>query len=318
MSRSSDATVLVTGSSGFIGSHLSSKLAGRGYSVVGLDVVPPRVSLPPGVEAIRGDIRDESELRRILFDKRPNVIYHLAAQTSVAVSMRDPVIDVEVNVLATVQLAHLAAEAGVRRLVFFSTGGSLYGQPEQLPVDENTAAVPVSIYGSSKLAAESQLQVLAQQGVFELSVLRPANVYGPHQDSEGEAGVIAIFIARMLSDEPVTIFGDGTQSRDYIYVDDVVDAAMMAASGPFATCLIGTGIGTTTQGVFDKLAELCQYQRAPMFASERPGDITGIELDSSRALSVWGWKPRVNLDHGMATTVEWFRSEASTGSSGRT
>lgn len=318
MSRSSDATVLVTGSSGFIGSHLSSKLAGRGYSVVGLDVVPPRVSLPPGVEAIRGDIRDESELRRILFDKRPNVIYHLAAQTSVAVSMRDPVVDVEVNVLATVQLAHLAAEAGVRRLVFFSTGGSLYGQPEQLPVDENTAAVPVSIYGSSKLAAESQLRVLAQQGVFELSVLRPANVYGPHQDSEGEAGVIAIFIARMLSDEPVTIFGDGTQSRDYIYVDDVVDAAMMAASGPFATCVIGTGIGTTTQGVFDKLAELCRYQRAPMFASERPGDIAGIELDSSRALSVWGWKPRVNLDHGMATTVEWFRSEASTGSGGRT
>ncbi len=307
----------MTGASGFIGSHLLARLAGEDCEVVGLDIAPPRVPLPAGVEVVSADIRDEAALRRLLLETRPEVIYHLAAQTSVAVSMREPVTDVEVNVLGSVRLARVAAEAGVRRLVFFSTGGSLYGEPAQIPVDEETPTDPLSVYGASKLAAERHLRVLAGEAGLGLSVLRPANVYGPHQDSEGEAGVVAIFAARMLRDEPVTIFGDGGQRRDYIYVDDVVDAALLAAGGEPATCVIGSGVATTTLEVFERLARLCGYGREPLFADERPGDIRGIALDASRARSLWGWAPRVRLDDGMAATVEWFRAAAASAAEDR-
>ncbi len=310
MSTTPHDTALVTGASGFIGSHLLARLAGQGYTVVGLDIAPSRVPLPPGVEVVSADIRDEAALRDVLLETRPWVVYHLAAQTSVAVSMRDPVSDVEVNVLGSVRLARVAAEAGVRRLVFFSTGGSLYGEPERIPVDEETPAAPLSVYGASKLAAERHLRVLAGEAGFGLSVLRPANVYGPHQDPDGEAGVVAIFIARMLRDDPVTIFGDGGQRRDYVYVDDVVDAALLAAAGEPVTCLIGSGVASTTLEVFERLARLCGYGRAPVFADERPGDIRGIALDASRARATWGWRPRVGLDQGLAATVEWFRRAA--------
>ena len=310
MSTPPHDTALVTGASGFIGSHLLARLAREGCAVTGLDIAPSRWPLPGGVSVVGADIRDGAALRRVLLETRPQVVYHLAAQASVATSMRDPAGDVEVNVLGTVRLARASSEAGVRRFVFFSTGGALYGEPERIPVDEETPAAPISVYGASKLAAERYLRLLAGETGLELSVLRPANVYGPRQDSEGEAGVVAIFSARMLRDEPVTIFGDGSQERDYLHVDDVIDAALAAASGEPATCLIGSGVATSTLEVFATLARLCGYGREPVFADERPGDIQRITLDASRARSRWGWAPRVGLEEGMAGTVEWFRRGA--------
>jgi UDP-glucose 4-epimerase len=311
MSAPPHGPALVTGASGFIGGHLLARLARDGCSVVGLDAAPPDPSAaapPAGAEVLTVDIRDDEAVRVALDEVRPEVVYHLAAQASVAMSMRDPAADIEVNVLGSVRLARAAAEAGVRRFVFFSTGGAIYGQPKRIPVDEETPAMPLSVYGTSKLAAERYLGLLAEHGAFELSVLRPGNVYGPGQDSEGEAGVFAIFAARMLRAEPVTIFGDGSQGRDYVYVDDTVEAALLAATGKPATCVIGSGVATRTIEVFETLARLCDYDPEPVFADERPGDIQHIALDATRARSTWGWAPRVSLEQGSAATVEWFRA----------
>lgn len=300
---------LVTGAAGFIGSHLVERLLRDGCDVTGLDLDPARRPAPAGVEVIAADIRDAAALARVMAEARPTVVYHLAAQISVPASMRDPIADIEANVLGTVRLAQAAVDAGVQRIVFFSTGGALYGDPEVVPVDESMEPSPASIYGASKLAAERYLELICDAGGVECSVLRPANIYGPGQDPEGEAGVVAIFARRMLRNEPVTIFGDGSQQRDYVYVDDVVDAALLAATGEPATCLVGSGVGTSTLDVYRLLAAFCGYEREPVFADERPGDIQRITVDSTRARERWGWTPRVPLDDGFAATVEWFRAQ---------
>jgi UDP-glucose 4-epimerase len=298
---------LVTGASGFVGGHLVARLAAEGVTVTALDAAPPRAPLPAGVRELRLDLRDRAALAGAVAAARPDVVYHLAAQASVAISMREPEIDIETNVLGTVGLARAAAAAGAHRFVFVSTGGALVGEPAVLPVTEETAAAPESVYGASKLAAERYLALLLRAGGPGLSVVRPGNIYGPAQNPHGEAGVVAIFTARMLANEPVTIFGDGSQQRDYVYVDDVVEALLRAATGPPDTCLVGSGRGTSTRAVFDALAALTRYERPPQLAPERPGDVGRIWLDCTRARERWGWSPRVDLADGLARTVAWFR-----------
>lgn len=301
-------TALVTGSSGFFGGHLATRLANEGVTVTGIDVATPRQPLPAAVRDLRVDVRDAAAVRQALLAARPEVVYHLAAQASVSVSMRDPVADIQANVLGTVNLAQAAIEAGVRRFVFVSTGGALYGEPAVVPVTEALRAAPASVYGASKLAAEQYLAILVASSSMTLSVLRPGNIYGPAQDPHGEAGVVAIFSQRMLRGEPTTIFGDGSQQRDYVYVDDCVEAALLAATGEPATCLIGSGVGTSTLTIWETLARLTGAGGTPQFAAERPGDIQRTWLDSSHARQVWGWRPRVSTEDGMAQTVEWFRA----------
>ena len=178
-----------------------------------------------------------------------------------------------------------------------------------IPVTEDTPARPLSVYGASKLAAERYLELLCAPTDLELSVVRPGNIYGPWQDPHGEAGVVAIFAQRMLANEPVTIFGDGSQRRDYVYVDDVVDAALRAATHEAATCLIGTGVPTSTREVFDAIAAASSYERPPEFGPERAGDIPQIAQDASRARARWDWSPQVAFDDGIARTVEFFRQQ---------
>ncbi|MEI6666156.1 MAG: NAD-dependent epimerase/dehydratase family protein [Chloroflexota bacterium] len=304
---------LVTGSSGFLGWHLSNRLVQDGYDVVGLDFHEPRNPLPAGMRDLRVDVRDRDAVRRAVSEVKPDALFHAAAQASVSISMREPVVDIETNVLGTVHLAQAAIDAGVPRMVFVSTGGALLGEPEVVPVTEAMAkgAIPESVYGASKLAAERYLALVCGGTDLELSVLRPGNIYGPAQDPHGEAGVVAIFAQRMLRGEPVTIFGTGSQQRDYVYVRDVVEAAVLASTQPASTCLIATGIGTSTQQICDSLAQLTGYERPPVYADERPGDIQRIYLDNSHAREVWGWQPQVSLDEGLAETVEWFRERIS-------
>ena len=216
-------------------------------------------------------------------------------------------VDVQTNVLGSVHVALAAAEAGARRLVFFSTGGALYGQPERLPANETTPLAPESVCGASKIAAEHELGALCPHLGLELSVVRPGNIDGPDQDSAGESGVVAIFAERMFRGEPVTIFGDGSQQQDYVFVEDVVEAAIRAAVAEPATCVIGTGDGTTTLRLSKILARLTGYERPPVFADERPGDIAAITLNPSRARERWGWEPRVSIEDGLSRTVRWFR-----------
>ena len=306
-------TALVTGSSGFLGGHLIARLIADGTSVIGLDAAEPRTLRPNGFPDQRIDVRDAAAVRIAVLEAKPDVVYHLAAQASVSVSMREPITDIETNVLGTVHLARAAIEAGVRRFVFVSTGGALYGNPAVVPVTEQAHAAPASVYGASKLATEQYLAVLFAGTGATLSVVRPGNIYGPAQDPHGEAGVVAIFTQRMLRDEALTIFGDGSQQRDYVYVTDVVDACVRAAAGAATTCLIGTGVGTSTQTIFETLARLTGYPRTVEYAPDRPGDIQRIWLSGDRARKAWGWEPRVTLDAGMAETVAWFREREANG-----
>jgi UDP-glucose 4-epimerase len=299
---------LVTGASGFIGSHLVRRLVAEGCDVVGIDIDTAQRPTPDGATIETVDIRDTDGVRRVISETQPRAVYHLAAQASVAVSMRDPVADIEANVLGTVNLAQAAIKSDVRRVVFFSTGGALYGEPKHMPVSEDAPPQPESVYGASKLAAERYLRLLCDAASVDLSILRPANIYGPGQDPHGEAGVIAIFAARMLAGESATIFGDGKQRRDYIYIDDALDAALLSVVGEPATCLIGSGIGTSTREIFDLVAAASGYEREPIFAPERPGDIQRIALDASRAADVWGWRPSTALADGLAATVDSFRA----------
>jgi UDP-glucose 4-epimerase len=300
---------LVTGAAGFAGGHLWRRLLADGVDATGLDVAPSRRGVPAGARFIETDIRDAEAVRRAVREARPDVVYHLAAQASVVVSMREPVLDVETNVLGSIHLAQAAIEAGARRFVFFSTGGALFGAPETIPVTEDTPARPFSVYGASKLAAERYLELLCAPTSLELSVVRPGNIYGPWQDPHGEAGVVAIFAQRMLAGEPVTIFGDGSQRRDYVFIDDVVEAAVLSAQRQPGTCLIGTGVATSTREVFDAIAAAAHYERPPVFGPERPGDIPQIAQDASRANALWGWSPQVAFADGIARTVKFFREQ---------
>ena len=241
---------------------------------------------------------------------RPDVVFHLAAQIDVRVSVARPVEDALVNVVGSLNVFEAALAAGVRKVVFAGSGGTLYGSPSVIPTPESEPQRPESPYGVAKKAVGDYLHYYREVRGLDSTVLALANVYGPRQDPHGEAGVVAIFTERMLRGEPVTIFGDGNQQRDYVYVADVVEAAIRGATRTPATCLVGTGLGTSTQSIFDTLAALTGYETPVRYGPERPGDIQRIWLDASRAREVWGWSAEVPFAEGMARTVEWFRERA--------
>jgi len=299
---------LVTGASGFIGCNLVHRLATEGVEVTGFDIRPVRRPLPEGARHIEGDIRDPAAIAAAIASVRPEVVYHLAAQTSVSVSMREPRLDLESNVLGTLHVAQASIAGSVRRLVAYSSGGAIFGEPLALPAGDDDPKTPRSVYGVSKLAGDLLLPLLVEDADLEVSVVRPGNVYGPWQDPHGEAGVVAIFAMRMLANEDATIFGDGTQFRDYIFVDDVVEATLRAAQRTPAACIVATGTATTTREVFDAVARATGFERPPVMAPERPGDIHGITLDASRAREAWGWTPETAFDDGVQRTVDWFRT----------
>ncbi len=293
--------VMVTGASGFVGIHLMQRLVTEGYEVTGVDWrEPPRPV--EGWRDIRLDICDDAAVRRAVAEARPEFVWHLAAQASVSVSMREPRLDIETNCIATVTLAQAAAASGARRFVFTSSGGAMFGDPPEIPARDETPAAPRSIYGASKVAAERYLQIVGYETGMEIAGLRPGNIYGPHQNPNGEAGVVAIFTQRMLRGESCIIYGTGSDTRDYVYVEDVIDAQMRAALAPTpAYCLVGTGRETSTREIFELLARETGYERSPAAAPPRPGDIPRISLDTSRAHDLWQWQAKVSLADGLTT-----------------
>jgi UDP-glucose 4-epimerase len=257
------------------------------------------------------DIRDDAGVARVVAEARPEVVFHLAAQASVSVSMREPRLDIETNVIASLMLARASAEAGCQRFVFTSSGGAMFGAPEVVPASDSTPVEPRSFYGASKAAAEKYLRIVEWETGMSVASVRPGNVYGPYQDPDGEAGVVAIFAQRMLRGEPVTIFGTGGDTRDYVYVDDVVEAQVRASEAPAGEmCVVGTGVETSTRAIFEVVAKHCGYERAPVMGPPRPGDIPRMAMDTTKARTVWGWTPQVTLDEGIARTVEVFRAAA--------
>jgi UDP-glucose 4-epimerase len=262
-------------------------------------------NVPPQAQLHRVDIGDWNALRDVVTAFRPDVVFHAAAQTDVGRSIREPDYDARVNVLGGLNVLRAAAAAGARRVVYASSA-AVYGPPERLPVPETHATRPISDYGSSKLALEHYLNAYQARGLIEYAALRFANVYGPRQRSDGEGGVVAIFTDRMLAGRPVTVFGDGNKTRDYIYVGDVVDATIRAASGPTGVVAnLGWGREVSDLELFREVAAATRYSREPTFAPDRPGDIAHSCLDPALAGRTWDWKPTVALRDGVRRVVEW-------------
>jgi UDP-glucose 4-epimerase len=311
---------LVTGGSGFIGSAVVDRLAGEGHQVTVVDDLSTgrRENLDGAlssglVELAEVDLAGP-ELAGVVAGARPEVVYHLAAQIDVRRSVADPLHDARVNVLGTIALAKAALEAGCRRLVFASSGGTVYGEPDPaaLPIDEQYPPRVTSPYGVSKRSAEDYLASLADLHGLEPVSLRLGNVYGPRQDPHGEAGVVAIFCNRLLAGEPVTIFGDGRQTRDYVFVEDVVDAFVAGGrhpEAPGARVNIGTGVETSVLELFAALRGVSGLGGEPGFAPARPGELARIALDPAEAGRVLGWRPRVGLADGLARTWAWASQE---------
>lgn len=309
--------VLVTGAAGFIGSTLVDRLLADGHTVVGLDnFASGRASNlehlvgNPAHVFVEADIVT-ADLEAILDEHRPEVVFHLAAQIDVRHSVADPQFDASVNVIGTVRLAEAARRAGVRKIVHTSSGGSIYGTPPTYPTPETVPTDPASPYAAGKVAGEIYLNTFRHLYGLDCSHIALANVYGPRQDPHGEAGVVAIFAQALLSGKPTKVFGDGTNTRDYVFVDDVVDAFVKASgdAGGGQRFNIGTGVETSDRQLHSAVAAAVGGPDDPEFHPPRLGDLKRSCLDIGLAARVLGWQPEVGLQQGVARTVEYFRNQ---------
>jgi UDP-glucose 4-epimerase len=307
--------VLVTGGAGFIGSHVVDRLLGDGHepSVVDSLVRGRRENiagpLAAGVRLHVVDVRS-GELRRVVAAERPEVVLHLAAQIDVRASVADPVHDADVNVTGTLNVLEACRAAGVRKVVVASSGGCIYGEPVRVPVRETYRGLPESPYGIGKRVLHDYLAFYRRVHGLDSTVLALANVYGPRQDPDGEAGVVAIFLGAMLAGRETVIYGDGSQTRDFVHVGDVADAFLRSldrASGVVVN--VGTGVETSVRDLWRACAATVGYEGAPRFAPPRPGELHRIALDWSRARRRLGWRPTVALAEGLADTAAWMRAE---------
>lgn len=308
---------LVTGAAGFIGSTLVDRLLADGHSVVGVDDLSSGRSTNIGLaerhdgfEFVKADIVD-ADLIGLLTDTKPEAVFHLAAQISVTHSVDDPSFDSSVNVVGTVRLAEAARKAGVRKIVHTSSGGSVYGTPPVYPTNEDVPVDPASPYAASKVCGEVYLNMFRNLYGLDCSHIAPANVYGPRQDPHGEAGVVAIFAKALLAGRPTKIFGDGTDTRDYVFVDDVVDAFVRASgeAGGGQRFNVGTGVETSVRQLHSAIAAAAGAPDEPELHPPRLGDLKRSCLDISRAEAVLGWVPKVGLHDGIPRTVDFFRQD---------
>ncbi len=301
--------VLVTGGAGFIGSHLVDALLARGHRVVVLDDLSTGDGrrVPREARFVKGDVRDPG-LEALLSEEKVDTVFHFAAQVDVRKSVEDPVFDADVNVLGTIRVAQAAGRAGVTQVVFSSSGGAIYGDPVGEKADEDHPLNPCSPYGVAKLAGEKYLSALAPDAGFLLTVLRYGNVYGPRQDGRGEAGVIGIWMNRLLSGQDAVVNGDGGQTRDFVHVADVVAANQASflhrVPGIFN---VGTGIETSVRELYGLVAAACGVDAPPRFGPAKPGEQRRSVLDPTRAREVLGLSGLVPLEGGMRATAEWFR-----------
>ncbi len=306
---------LVTGGAGFIGSHLVDALLAAGDDAIAIDDLSTgrrenlTGALANGAELIEADITDTGAVHDLFQARQPDVVFHLAAQIDVRRSVSDPVFDLNVNVAGTVNLLEASRSTGAQRFVFASTGGAIYGEGEgrNLPLDEAADCLPDSPYGQSKHAAEGYLSQYARLHGMSTVVLRLGNVYGARQDPLGEAGVVAIFCGALLGGGTPRVFGDGRQTRDYVYVGDVVEAFRAAGvSRAEGVYNIGTGEETSVLELGELLGRACDREFEPEFAPPRPGEVQRIAIDSRRAEAGLGWRARTSLADGLRATVSSF------------
>jgi UDP-glucose 4-epimerase len=301
--------VLVTGGAGFIGSHVVDVLVDAGWDVAVVDDLSSgrRRNLNPAARLYEVDIRSP-ELRDVFEAERPDCVDHHAAQVDVRLSVRDPLLDADINVMGSLNLLELCREFGVGRIVYSSTGGAVYGEPEYLPCDENHPIRPLSQYGASKYIVEHYLRMYRELYGLDYVVLRYPNVYGPRQDPSGEAGVVAIFAGKMLQGGQALINGDGEQVRDFVFVRDCARANLLALTtretGVFN---LASGEGTTINELAGMLQELTGAAEKPAHGPAKAGETRRIYLDAGKARAALGWTPTVSLLDGLQETVAYFR-----------
>lgn len=309
-------SVCITGGAGFIGSHIAEAYLAAGWSVTCLDDLSrgKRTQVPAAAHFVQADIRS-AEARQLLADGGFDVLNHQAAQIDVRVSVDDPATDASINLVGFANLLSGAAAGGVRRVVLASSGGVVYGDPAVIPTPEPTATLPISPYGVSKLASEHYLRVLGTLGGFEGVALRYANVYGPRQDPKSEAGVVSIFVSRVLAGQPVTVFGDGEQTRDYVFVRDVARASVLASSLASVSrgdrldvpaFNIATGTETTVNALARQVMSALGREVPIHHAAARPGELVRSSLDIGKAGRDLGWSPQVAFPEGLQALAQWF------------
>jgi UDP-glucose 4-epimerase len=305
--------ILVTGGAGFIGSHVVDAYVLAGHEVAVMDnfITGREGNVNPAASVLRVDVRDREAVQDAISSFKPEIVNHHAAQSEVPKSVADPGYDAQVNVVGGLNVLKAAADNSVRKVIFSSTGGALYGEPDVVPADEDHPLRPLSPYGTSKVAFEQYLGTFDRTFGLRFTTLRYANIYGARQDFAAEEGrVVAIFASRMIEGRPLTIDGDGNQSRDMLHVGDVATANLAALErGDGGTYHISTGIPVTVNDLFRKLALLTEYREAPRFGPARKGDVYRIALDNSRAKEQLGWEPRISLEEGLELTVDYFRAQ---------
>ena len=301
--------VLVTGGAGFIGSHVVDRLVREGHAVAVVDDLSMgrRENVPAAASLHVCDIRSP-ELLRVVREVRPRAIVHLAAQAAVPRSVEDPQFDASVNILGTINLLEAGRAAGTERVVYISTGGAAYGDTPVLPTPEDHPTRAISPYGVSKVTAERYLECWTGLAPMTGVSLRLANVYGPRQRAEGEAGVVAIFAQRLLAGKRCTIYGDGEQTRDYVYVGDVAEAALSALTRDVAGVVnVATARETSVNGLHRLLCAALGVSREPEYAAARSGDVRRSVLDNTRARALLHWVPGTSLERGLVATLDSMR-----------
>ncbi len=311
--REATVRVLVTGGAGFIGSNVADRFVALGHDVAVLDNLSTgkREFVPRAARFFEADLTDAEAVESCVAAFRPEIVDHHAAQIDVRHSVVDPIHDARVNILGALALLMACTRHGVRKFVYASTGGALYGEGRTLPATEDHPVNPEAPYGASKHALEHYLYLWRSLHGLDYTVLRYPNVFGPRQNPHGEAGVNAIFIGLMLAGKRPRIFGSGEQLRDYLYVADVVEANVLALSRGGGEMLnLGTGVGTSVNEIFRELKSILGFEGDPIYEAPRPGEVQRIYLDASRAREVLGWAPVVGFRDGLIRTVEWSRSVA--------
>lgn len=301
--------ILVTGGAGFIGSNLVAALIDAGHEVAVVDNLSTgfKENINKKAKFFEVDICDRENLESVFEKEKPEIIFHLAAQISVRDSFKDPVGDIKNNLIGTVNLLLLAEKYEIKKIIMSSTGGAIYGDDAERPTPETAKGNPVSPYGMNKLSAEKYLEFFAFRSQIKTTVLRYANVYGPRQNPEGEAGVVAILASAMLRNGPIQIYGSGEQTRDFVFVSDVVEANLKALHSTVeGTFNIGTGTESSINEVAEKMIEISLSKSILEHTIAKPGEQMHSSLDCKKARLELGWQPAVSLEDGLRKTIEWF------------
>ena len=301
--------ILITGGSGFVGTNLIDKLPKDIYEIFSIDTEKPKINFDV-VNYENIDIRSK-HIGDLIKDIDPKIILHLAAQSSVSVSSKDPVLDNDVNLKGSLNLFLNSTKSNVEQFISFSTGGAIYGEELGKKFKENDTTKPLSPYGISKLNFENYLNYFSAIKKFncKTTILRPSNIYGPWQNPLGEAGVVSIFADKMLKNENVSIFGDGNEYRDYIYIDDIIKFVFKIINNKNeGTFNISSGKITKTIEIFNHISNIIEYKKPPIFLDKREGDIFGIEIDNSKSKSI-GWSPKYDLKSGLENTVKFLKEK---------